>query len=364
MLLLLALLASAALAARQREGTEWSTAYWYNANEHQLPRVLLIGDSICAGYQDFVHQELAGTAYVSYWASSKCVSDPTYLKALEFMLGESRYAVIHFNNGLHSLDSNRGEWQAGLRAAFALLKDKGQGAKVIWATSTPLKDPALTAKAKELNAIAAKVVAELGLPTDDLFGLMDPQDRAKLWSDTFHYTEPGRRMEAKQVADSIRALLPPAAPVAAAAANGPELVANGGFEGDGGWAIYPPKDDAGGFEFVTADAKVGQRCAKIAVKTAGLQFYQFAPALAAGKTYELSFWAKADQPAKLQVHVRTQKPPYQFYGDQTVDLTTAWQSFSTTLTLPADYDPAAHVLFFELPTAGVYWLDEVRAVAK
>lgn len=193
--------------SRQREGTEWSITYWYNANENKLPRVLLVGDSICNGYQSLVRDELAGVAYVSFYATSKCVTDRSYLKELAHVLDEYPYAVVHFNNGLHSLSTDRKEWEAGLRAAFDLLKAKGRGAKIIWVTSTPLKDPELTAKSRELNAIAARVVQEYGFPTNDLFALMDPMDRAKLWSDTFHYHAEGKKMQAKQVADAIRALL-------------------------------------------------------------------------------------------------------------------------------------------------------------
>jgi lysophospholipase L1-like esterase len=204
---------AATAAERQREGTEWSITYAFNANETAKPRVLLIGDSICNGYQAFVKEELDSVAYTSFWATSKCVTDRSYIKELSFILDEYPYAVIHFNNGLHSLDTDRVAWEASLREVIKVLKEKGKGAKVIWATSTPLKDPALTAKAKELNAIAARVIAEAGIPTDDLFGLMDPQDRATVWSDVFHYHEPGRRMQAKQVANEVKKLLPaPEAP--------------------------------------------------------------------------------------------------------------------------------------------------------
>ncbi len=198
---------------RQREGTEWSITYAFDANQTKLPRVLLIGDSICNGYHSLVKEELAGSAYTSFWATSKCVTDRSYLKELTYLLEEYDYAVIHFNNGLHSLDTDRVTWEASLREVIRTLREKGKGAKLVWASSTPLKDPALTAKAKELNAIAARVMQENGIPTNDLFGLMDPQDRT-LWSDTYHYHEPGRRMQAKQVAAKVRPLLPPAAPAA------------------------------------------------------------------------------------------------------------------------------------------------------
>lgn len=41
---------------RVRESIEWSTTYSYNATDTINPRVLLIGDSICNGYQSAVRQ--------------------------------------------------------------------------------------------------------------------------------------------------------------------------------------------------------------------------------------------------------------------------------------------------------------------
>jgi len=186
-----------------RENTEWIVSYSYNASSTDLPRVLLIGDSICNQYQKQVCKELAGSAYVTFMATSKCLCDVSYLRTLAFFLDEYDYDVIHFNNGLHSLSSNREDWETRLRACIKLIREKGKGAKIIWASSTPLKDPALTEKAAELNAIAARVMKEEGIPTDDLFALMDPLDRDKFWSDTFHYKGEGMKMLAASVTRSV-----------------------------------------------------------------------------------------------------------------------------------------------------------------
>jgi hypothetical protein len=196
-----------AAAERKRESTEWSIIYWFNANQTKLPRILLVGDSICNGYQSFVKGKLKDVAYTSFYATSKCVTDRSYIKELTHVLDEYDYAVIHFNNGLHSLGTDRKEWESALRDVMKTLKTKGKGAKLVFATSTPLKKPDMTAKAKELNAIAERVMKDEGVPINDLFALMDPQDRA-LWSDTYHYHKEGREMQAKQVAKTIRGFLP------------------------------------------------------------------------------------------------------------------------------------------------------------
>jgi hypothetical protein len=190
-----------------RENTEWIVSYAYNANDTKLPRVLLVGDSICNGYSGDVCKELAGAVNVTFFATSKCVCDKSYLRALALFLDESDYAVVHFNNGLHSLSSDRQDWETCLRAAIRLIQAKGKGAKIIWASSTPLKDPALTEKAKALNAIAARVMIEEKIPTNDLFSLMDPLDRSTHWSDTFHFKPEAKKLQAKAVGDCVRQAL-------------------------------------------------------------------------------------------------------------------------------------------------------------
>lgn len=191
----------------KRENIEWTVAYSYDGVKTNLPRVLLIGDSICNGYQAKVRGELAGKATVSFWASSRCVCDARYLRELEFYLDAEKYDVIHFNNGLHSLHSYLPDWKNSLRAAVRLIKEKANGAKIIWASSTPLKDPKLTERVREQNAIAAQIMKEEGIPTNDLFALMDPLDRGTFWSDTFHYKGPGIDKQAKQVARVVLRLL-------------------------------------------------------------------------------------------------------------------------------------------------------------
>ena len=86
------------------------------------------------------------------------------------------------------------------------MREKQPSARIIWTTSTPLKDARKTAKARELNAAAADVVKRLGnIATDDLFALLDPLDREQNWSDTYHHKSPVRQKEAEQVAASVMA---------------------------------------------------------------------------------------------------------------------------------------------------------------
>ena len=193
---------------RGHENIEWSTYYGFHLTDknRHLPRVLLVGDSICNGYQAGVARALEGKMNVSYWISSYCVTSPGYLKRLELCLDEAKYDVIHFNNGLHSLGTPTDAWAKGLEAALRLIREKQPSARIVWATSTPLKDPGRTAKARALNAAAADVVKRLGgIETNDLFALLDPLDREQNWSDTYHHKAPTRAKESEQVAASVMA---------------------------------------------------------------------------------------------------------------------------------------------------------------
>ena len=95
---------------RGHENIEWSISYAYHFTDAKkdLPRVLLVGDSICQGYQGKVCGKLDGKVNVTYWASSYCVTSPGYLRLLAFYLDEAKYDVIHFNNGLHSCKDRLG----------------------------------------------------------------------------------------------------------------------------------------------------------------------------------------------------------------------------------------------------------------
>jgi hypothetical protein len=64
-----------------------------------------------------------------------------------------------------------------------------------------------------------------------------------------------------------------------------------------------------------------------------LQCYQTGVNLQEGKTYQLSFWAKADHPRKLSVSVVLDKPNYNSLGlAASVDLTPNWQKYMMPFT--------------------------------
>ncbi len=195
---------------RGHENTEWSTAYAYHMTDKlkNLPRVLLVGDSICNAYQGEVRRLLEGKVNVSYWISSYCVTSPNYRRFLSIYLDETKYDVIHFNNGLHSLGTPAADYEKGMKAALDLIREKQPKARIVWASSTPLKDAKKTGKVRELNAAGERVFLGGGdVVANDLFALVDPFDRAANWRDMFHHKPNLVKREGAQVADVVLAAL-------------------------------------------------------------------------------------------------------------------------------------------------------------
>ena len=193
---------------RGHENTEWSRSYAYHLTDARksLPRVLLVGDSICRAYEGEVRRLLDGKMNVSYWASSYCVTSPNYRTFLGIFLDEAKYDVIHFSNGLHSLGTPTPQWENAFESTLRFIREKQPSAKIVWCTITPMQDEEGTAKVKELNTAGAKVVEKVGgIHTNDLFTLLDPLDRRTNWRDAYHHTSKVYKMEAKKVADAVLA---------------------------------------------------------------------------------------------------------------------------------------------------------------
>lgn len=188
---------------RVRENIEWSIAYSYNALDRANPRILLIGDSICHQYHDKVRLLLADRANISYWASSKCVTDPDYFRELSFHLDAYPYQMVCFNNGAHSLTTDPKAWQEAYEAALSFLQARLPGAKLSLTLCTALNDPEKNEKLCRLNGIAAQIGQERGLPLIDLYTPTQAMDKEKEMSDLFHYKDPAKAVQAEIVARHI-----------------------------------------------------------------------------------------------------------------------------------------------------------------
>jgi lysophospholipase L1-like esterase len=177
-----------------------------------LPRVLLIGDSISIGYTEPVRAELTNKANL-HRIPENGAATIVGVKNLENWLSSSKWDVIHFNFGLHDLRLDDGkhqvplpDYETNLRTIVQRLQKTG--ARLIWATTTPVPDaevkpPRRNSDVIAYNAAAAKIMTESGIPIDDLYALINPRLAELQLPANVHYTLPGYNVLGHQVAESI-----------------------------------------------------------------------------------------------------------------------------------------------------------------
>ncbi|MFK7779426.1 MAG: SGNH/GDSL hydrolase family protein, partial [Gimesia sp.] len=177
----------------------------------QLPRVLLIGDSISIGYTEIVRKKLAGKANVlripeNGGASSKGV------ERLSQWLSLQKWDVIHFNWGLHdafrhiSLD----QYKVNLKAIVETLKSTD--AKLIWANSTPIPEDnpwgAVAGVEKKYNSAARLIMLDNGIMINDLHTCIASDfTKYNVKPGDVHFKSSGSVLLGTQVSDQIRACL-------------------------------------------------------------------------------------------------------------------------------------------------------------
>lgn len=182
-------------------------------DDPQLPRVLLIGDSISIGYTVLVQKALAGKANV-HRAPTNCGPTIRGLEQLDRWLGEGKWDVIHFNWGLHDLKYIDGqhqvpldEYEKNLRKLTERLQQTG--AKLIWCSTTPVPSkkvspPRDPADVVNYNEAAARVMKDLGVPTNDLYRFALPRLEKIQRPGNVHFTPAGSNVLGREVARQIQ----------------------------------------------------------------------------------------------------------------------------------------------------------------
>lgn len=192
-----------------RERIEWCDIWITNADSNDLPRVLLIGDSITRGYFGGIEKALTGQANCARLTTSRCICDPVFFDELEMVLGQYPFDVIHFNNGLHGWGYSEAQYREAFPKLLDTLRRENPNAKLVWTTTTPVrKRSALdqldekTERVRRRNEIAMKFVGNAGLPVDDLFALVidHPEYHS---SDGVHFNNEGKTTQTQQVAQII-----------------------------------------------------------------------------------------------------------------------------------------------------------------
>lgn len=190
-----------------KERFEWINSWCDETAKADLPRVLLVGDSITLGYQEKVRQKLKGVCYVDFIATSYAADTKFYNELIGKFAADSDYGLIHFNHGLHGQHVSKRTYKSKIKKLCAKL---GENAKIVLATSTIVYeegnvrlDRVWTKKLKERNDAVREIAADCGYPVDDLYSvsISVPTDSRSI--DGVHYTDAGYEIFASAVAENI-----------------------------------------------------------------------------------------------------------------------------------------------------------------
>jgi hypothetical protein len=200
----------------------------YATSKSNLPKILLLGDSISIGYTPFVQKMLEGKAIVlrpvrENGSPENCQGTTNGLQHIDRWLGDTRWDIIHFNFGLHDLkhvDPETGknsqkledprqakprQYRKNLRVITKKLK--ATGAELIFATTTPYPEEVggplrAYGDAEKYNKIALKIMKKNKIRINDLYNFVLPQMAELQRPNNVHFTKPGSEKLAEQVVRS------------------------------------------------------------------------------------------------------------------------------------------------------------------
>lgn len=189
-----------------KETYEWIQSWCDETGKHDLPRVLLIGDSITRSYEGKVRELLKGKAYVDYIATSYSIDTKMFATLIDAFYKDDKYALVHFNNGLHGEYVGTRTYAAKLGKIVRKMTDS----KVVLVTSTVVNEngnkvrhPIWHKIVKARNSAVHAIAGECGYGVDDLYSVslsIKKEDRSE---DGIHYAEGGVNALADAVAKCI-----------------------------------------------------------------------------------------------------------------------------------------------------------------
>lgn len=195
-----------------------------------MKKVLLLGDSIRMGYDDYVKDLLKGEYEVYYDAEDNGrFSSYTLWQANQFFKHYGKFDLVHWNNGywdmnieapmeeaMHPVD----EYVHFLRRILGEIRRNG--AVPVFATTTPILSAGAAADitgtgadsinynndwVQQYNQAAVQLMEEEKVIVNDFYALCAQDPHAYKCEDLLHLTEEGYQKCAAQTADLIRSIL-------------------------------------------------------------------------------------------------------------------------------------------------------------
>jgi len=192
------------------ENIEW-TQYWTEDAESGKNKVLMIGDSISAGYRSIVNELLDDSLSITAYSTSKAVDNPWFTSELELNVkqGGFNYSIVTLNNGLHGFHLNTEEYEKGMRRLISAVQAILPDAKLYLVLSTPITKYAERDKLDEKNQtviernnVVLRIAEELNLPVIDLYSTVLGEAELRE-DDGYHYNHAGYRKIAAKIVEDI-----------------------------------------------------------------------------------------------------------------------------------------------------------------
>jgi lysophospholipase L1-like esterase len=199
----------------------------HQGNQKKM-RILIIGDSVSIGYTPYVRELLDGIAEV-YHNEGNAEHTGTGLRKLEGWLKEGRWDIIHFNWGLWDIcyrhpDSNLygnrdkinghvthtvEQYGQNLEELVKILMDTG--AKLIWATTTPVPEGEpgrIEGDERRYNEVAANIMVQNKILINDLHSYMfERMAEFQVAYGDVHFTEKGYEFLGIRVAEFLQKVI-------------------------------------------------------------------------------------------------------------------------------------------------------------
>lgn len=178
-----------------------------------MKKILLIGDSIRIGYQEYVRLALDGKADVVFPEENGMFSKYTLWAVNLWINSLGKPDIIHFNTGLWDLHheppmvealSTKEEYIENLNRIINELERTG--AKLIFATITPIARDGKGRSNWEIdqyNKAALELMRSRNIEVNDLSSLVKENLDEFICSDKLHLTDEGYKACAKQVVDKL-----------------------------------------------------------------------------------------------------------------------------------------------------------------
>lgn len=190
----------------------------------ELPKIVLVGDSIRLSYAPVVEKQLQGAATVIGPKANGGDSN-NVVKHMEQWVIREQPNVVHLNCGIHDTKKftatgkfqvSPEQYEANLRKIVESIRSNTD-AVVIFATTTPILDERAAAarqgrdyelledSVEQYNAIARRVMLDLKVPVNDLHAVVAHPSKpltteTLISNDGVHLTRPAKELVGKQVA--------------------------------------------------------------------------------------------------------------------------------------------------------------------